>query len=169
MPTTMKLIAKNTLGADAANVSFTSIPDTYTDLYLVCSARSTRASSVQDPIELRFNGTGTTNLSSRLLYGDGASAASTTSTRIYAYSITAASATANTFGIVEAYIPNYAGSINKSVSITAASETNGTTAFVSASAGLWSDTAAITDIYVYAANGSLLSGSSFFLYGITKA
>ena len=42
MATTCKLIAKTTLGSDAAEIDFTSIPATYTDLYLVTSIRGTR-------------------------------------------------------------------------------------------------------------------------------
>lgn len=169
MATTCKLIAKQTLGADAANVSFTSIPGTYTDLLLTLSARGTRA-AVQDQIEIRLNGTGTTNLSSRVLYGDGGGTASESFSRIYIFSISAATATASTFGNVEVYFPNYAGSTNKSISATAVAENNSSTGYVGVAAGLWSDTAAITGIYVYPVNGAnLASGSSFYLYGITKA
>ena len=70
MATTMKLIAKTTLGASASNIEFTSIPDTYTDLFLVCNMR-TDYSGVTD-IMLRFNGAANdTGHSSRELRGDG--------------------------------------------------------------------------------------------------
>jgi hypothetical protein len=47
------------------------------------------------------------------------------------------------------YIPNYAGSSNKSVSIDAVTENNATAAEANLVAGLWSSTAAITSITLY--------------------
>ncbi len=174
MPTTMKLIAKNVLGSDTASVTFSDIPGTYTDLLLVCSGRSTRSATVDENF-VRFNSdNGTTKYSNRNLYGDGASAASgsnygRSSGYLYCGITVGNTATSNTFASTEIYIPNYAGSTNKSVSSTSISETNATTAYITTQAGLWSDTAAITSILILPENGSWKSGSSFFLYGITKA
>ena len=167
MATTCKLIAKNVLGSDAASTSFTSIPGTFDDLYLVVSVRTAHAGI--DALYLQFNGdTNTGNYSGRRLVGDGASASSsTTAAVVFANgSIT----TGNSFASGEAYIPNYAGSTNKSASITSMQETNATTAYGGAAALLWSNTAAITSATLVSANGdNLKAGSSFYLYGITKA
>lgn len=172
MATTCKLIAKTTLGSSAANIEFTSIPSTYTDLLLVCSVRSDRASNAVDNVKIRFNGAANdNNLSVRYLYGDGASATSfTLSSFAYIGNAPASTATSNTFSSNECYIPNYAGSTNKSFSATGVQETNGTTAYIDAIAGLWSDTSAITAVRIFPANGSnFVTNSSAFLYGITKA
>ena len=172
MATTCKLIAKTTLGSAASFIEFTSIPGTYTDLYVVGSIRTTRANS--DPgadCDLTFNGS-TTGYSHRGLNGTGSAATSFTGsgTAIRAFLNVSSFATSNTFGSWEIYIPNYAGSTNKSVSITSVSETNGTTAYIRSVAGLWENTAAITSLKVSDGNSSnFVTGSSVFLYGITKA
>ena len=169
MATSMKLIGKITLGSDAADVTFSDIPGTYTDLLIVASARSSRASH-SDSIHVQFNGS-TSNLSSRWLWGSGGgTGSSSSSTKAFAGEFAADSATASTFGNGEIYLPNYAGSTNKSFSATGVSETNATVVGMSATAGLWSSTSAITSIKLLPDVGpNFKSGSSFFLYGITKA
>lgn len=78
--------------------------------------------------------------------------------------------TSNTFGNCEIYIPNYAGSVNKSYSVSDVHETNGTQAYASAIAGLWSSTAAITQVTFSLHFGSVFTAnSSAFLYGITRS
>ena len=175
MATTCKLIAKSTLGADAASVTLGSggtIPQTYTDLLLIMSVRSTKTGANWGNIALTFNASGS-GYKRRLLYGNGSSATSTSNTSAsnlsYHYA-TAASAPADTFGSIEIYIPNYAGSTYKSTSSTSVTENNATAAFIAADAGLWENTAAITSIEIDEDDSNnLKSGSSFFLYGITKA
>lgn len=168
MATTMRLIAKNVLGSDTATVTFSSIPGTYTDLVLVMSVRSARASQRRDALDIGFNAS-TANFSGRRLRGSGSAASSATITRFIA-EVPAATATSNTFSNVEIYIPNYAGSTNKSFSVTSVQEDNQAEAYIDAVAGLWSNTAAITEIAITSTNSAnLLSTSSFFLYGIIKA
>lgn len=165
MATTCKLIAKNVLGSDTATVTFSSIPGTYDDLVLLVSARTT---GNQAGVTLNFNGV-TANLSSRWLYGSGSAAASSSSSSIFAFGIPWSATTADTFGNLAAYIPNYAGSTNKSVSIDGTTENNATESYIGAIAGLWADTSAITSATLTPQNGSFVTGSSFYLYGITKA
>lgn len=170
MATTMKLIGRQVLSAAASSVTFSDIPATYDDLYLVYSVRSERAVTTSDML-ISFNSS-TSNFSMRELYSDGASAFSLTGASFARYFGVACgtSATSNTFSTNEAYIPNYAGSTNKSYSVTGATETNATTAYIVAVAGLWSNTAAITSITLTEVGSfNLGSGSSFFLYGIKKA
>lgn len=168
MATTCKLIAKNVLSGTATSVAFSDIPATYTDLLVVHSARTDRSSFVEDYIKISFNGV-TTNRSMRSLYGLGTSGGSGTDTDIYT-SIGAAGSTSSTFGNGFYYIPNYAGSTNKSVSGESVQETNASSAVMYIVAGLWSSTAAITTVTLTPYYGpNFISGSSFFLYGITKA
>ena len=171
MAATYELIASTTLGAAAASVDFDSIPATYTDLLLVGSARHT---VVYLDCYLRINNDSGSNYSYRRLTGNGASAASANASSQTWLSlfplINASGYTANTFSSFEVYIPNYAGSTNKSVSATGATETNATTSYIGAIAGLWSQTSAITRLTFFPDSGAnLVTGSSFFLYGITKA
>ena len=170
MPTTMKLIAKQTLGSTAADVTFSSIPGTpYTDLLVVISARTDRSGFYSDFLRVDFNGS-SANQSTRWLLGTGSGTSSSTLSITVGADATGATATASTFGISELYIPNYAGSTNKSSSLTAVTENNATGSDIYAIANLWSSTAAITSLKFYSNNSATLQiGSSFFLYGITKA
>ena len=169
MASTYELIASQTLGSDTASVTFSGIPGTYTDLYAVASARTNRASNTWADTRIRFNGAANdTNLSGRYLQGTGSAAASGTTAYAWVGDVTASTATASTFASLEIYLPNYAGSTNKSYSSTCAHETNSSTAYLVAIAGLWSDTSAITSLTLVPV-GSFVTGSSFFLFGITKA
>ena len=169
MASTYELIASQTLGSDTASVTFSSIPGTYDDLVLTGSAR-TSTTATADNLKIRFNGASTdTNHTARRLYANGATAASDTGSLIWAGPVTAASSTANTFGSFEIYIPNYSGSTYKSLSGSQAQENNTTTAYLYLVAGLWSDTSAINQIELLPFSNNIVTGSSFYLYGITKA
>ena len=174
MATTMRLISKQTLSSSSSTITFSNIPGTgYTDLLLILSARSDRSNAYEDPVRLRFNSDTGNNYTTVQLaqYNSSAFSGSITSSGIQATgALTGPLATSSTFGSGAIYIPNYAGSTNKSLSCDCTTEHNGTQVLIGVSAGLWSNTAAITTIEVAPWNGSnLVSGSSFFLYGITKA
>lgn len=165
---TMTLISTVTVtGADAASIDLSSLPGTYTDLLFLASIRSSRSGASDDDARIRFNGS-TTSYSTRILRGNGASASSTTSTDITIGLISTAITTSNTFANCAVYVPNYAGSTNKSVSADGVGENNATTAWQMLGAGLWSNTAAITSASISAVNGNLVTGSSVSVYGITK-
>ncbi len=165
MPNTFELIASSTVGAGgAASIDFTSIPSTYTDLVLKTSIRN-----VDDTLDvyLRFNGA-TTNHSDRWLYGTGSAAGSTTNTNID-FVQNRSTYTASTFGSADIYIPNYAGSNNKSVSLDSTTENNATASYALLSAGLWSNTSAITSIKLIASSGNIAQYSTAYLYGVKNA
>jgi hypothetical protein len=153
-------------------VTFANIPQSgYTDLKVVCSARGTQA-DVSNALTIRFNGA-TSGYSTRELVGSGSAASSTSRTNLgsamYLGNIDGNNATANTYSNTEIYIPNYnSTTINKSISVDNVSENNGTEAYATLIAGLYSSTSAITsiDIVSLAAHGVLMSGSTFSLYGL---
>jgi hypothetical protein len=154
--------------ASQASITFSSIPTdgTYTDLLVVASFRGTRP-SVFNMIGIEFNGS-SANLSSRILNGDGASATSFSQTDLDDAASTGNTATANTFGSTTFYIPNYASSNAKSVSVDSVSENNATTAYQTLTAGLWNSTAAINEVRLFVRAGyNILQYSSATLYGIT--
>ena len=168
MPNTFTLIASSTVGSGgASNIDFTSIPNTYTDLCLKVSLRSNRASEYEN-INLRFNGS-SSNLSSRRLTGTGIAAQSNTyASNIYIQ--VNANTTSNTFSSTDIYVPNYAGSTNKSVSADTVMETNATNIEMALVAGLWSNTAAINQVTILPVDGTLwLQYSTAYLYGIVKS
>jgi hypothetical protein len=161
----MKLIESKTLGTAQASIEFTSIPQDGTDLVLKLSLRTSQSSTFSQLI-INFN-TLNTNFSNRWLYGNGAGAGSWTQTT-YIADINAANNTADTFSNTEIYIPNYAGSTNKSFSVDHVHEQNGTTAYQEIIAGLWSNTSAISGITLTSGSGNLVAGSIVSLYKITK-
>ncbi len=170
MATTYEAIATVTVGSGgAANIEFTSIPGTYTDLVLLTSTRVTAGSGAADGdyATINFNSTGAL-ADSRLLYGDGAAAGGLTKTNgEYAYVIDTNN-TANTFNNDMIYIPNYAGSNKKSFSVDNAQESN-TSAYVMLWAALWDDTSAITSIKLNAPTGTFQQYSTATLYGIKNS
>ena len=156
----MQHIETVTVGSGgAASITFSAIPDTYTDLYLVVSGRN----SVDNYFSLRFNGL-TTNLTSKALIGTG-SAVSSSSYSFIPIHDGYTSYTASTFGSSSIYIPNYTSAIAKSVSVDSVSENNATATGMRIVAGLWNSTSAITSIQLVSA-GSFQQYSSASLYGI---
>ena len=147
MATTHYLIGKVTVGSDgASSITFSSIPQTFTDLLLVTSLRW--SSTIDDNFYLIFN-SNTSSYSYRHLRGNGSNAASgnlSSQSSLWTGWTLGSNFTANTFSNTSHYIPNYAGSTNKSYSIDSVMETNATTAYAVLAAGLWSNTAAITSI-----------------------
>lgn len=169
---TMTLINSVVVGAGGQTaIDFTAIPGTYTDLYLVVSARLTSAAA--EGMFLVFNGS-TTGYSARDLYGSGSgSGAGSTNpygftNKLFVGSQDSSAQTANTFGSTEIYIPNYAGSTAKGVSTNNMTENNGTTVNIDILHGLWTGTAAITSISIVSNNGNFVQYSTASLYGITK-
>jgi hypothetical protein len=165
----MTLISTTTLGSNAANIEFTSIPGTYTDLYLVMSLRSDRSGATTEIVGMTFNGS-TSSRTGRNLEGNGSSVYTNSLTDLRAGVATGSTATSNTFGNSSCYIPNYAGSTNKSFSSDGVSENNGSNVTLSINAHLWSNTAAITSIQLYPLAGGTvwLTGSIASIYGVLK-
>jgi hypothetical protein len=167
---TYTLIESQVLGSTTASVTFSAIPATYTDLVVRASVRSDRANT-QDDVRITFNST-TTNYSYTYLRGSASAATSSNAADPYAWfgNIPAATATSNTFGNGELYIPSYTASQNKPSSAIMAMENNVTSpVYLTGVANLWSNSAAISTIYLYLGFGSFVSGSSFYLYGIKNS
>ena len=167
MANTYEAIATVTLDSDEANVEFTSIPATYTDLVVLVSARLVRATN-GGALNVNFNGS-SANLSARNMWGNGSTASSGTDAALVAL-IPGGNTTASVFSNFQLYVPNYAGSTNKSWSSDFVSENNATAGYDGFVAGLWSQTTAINAIkFIDNSAGDLLSGSTFYLYGIKNS
>ena len=77
---------------------------------------------------------------------------------------------ANIFGSTEVYIPNYATTTIKQISTFIGLVENGGTNWIGTEASLFRDTSPITSLYFYDAGGdNFVSGTSFYLYGISNA
>jgi hypothetical protein len=169
MALTYQLIASNTVGSGgAATVTFSSIVGTYTDLVIKASVRTNRGDDAIDGLVLQFNGDTGANYTNRELFGSGSTAGSNTAVRVGL--IDGSLATSNTFSSTEIYIPNYAGSNNKSVSADSVTENNATAAYQTLDAFLWSNTSAITSILFKQSNGTaFVEYTTFYLYGIKNS
>jgi hypothetical protein len=168
MPTFTQIGSAVVVGSGGqAAIDFTSIPSTYTDLVLKLSARATSLGGNVEEVLIAINGS-SANQTTRGLFGTGASAGSQNVTKIMILA-DGSGATASTFGNAELYIPNYAGSTNKSMSSDSVSETNGTSGWQYLNASLWSQTAAITSISLTIASSTFAQHSTAYLYGVSNA
>ena len=161
----MKLIESKTLATAAASIEFTSIPQDGTDLVVLISTRLAGAST-DDALSITLNSS-TSNRSRRSLLGRGSTVASFNSADGIIGSTAANTATSNTFGSMQVYLPNYTSSSAKSASTDSVSENNDTRAIQEINAFLWNDTAAITSLKIDAPS-NLMAGSTISLYKITK-
>jgi hypothetical protein len=167
MAATYTPIASITLGATVTSVTFSSIPQTYTDLVLVVQAKTTSTGDVR----IRFNGDSGSNYSFTYLTGNGTAASSGRGTND-------ASALGNFNGQMTTtlgasnQILHFLNYSNATTNKTILSRGNNASAGVDIIVGLWRNTAAVTSITL-GANGGFTntyeSGSTFNLYGILGA
>lgn len=164
---TMTLISTVTVGAGgAASINFTSIPQTYTDLSILISVRSTNATSPVD-VMMSFNAGGST-MPVKVLQGSGTAATSFGDTNYGTSGYTQGSNyTANTFSSGSIYIPNYTASINKTISAESVTENNASASWQAITALSWTSTAAIASI-TFTTTGNFAQYSTASLYGILK-
>ena len=172
MPNTYKIISSNVLSTSAATVTFSAIPSTYTDLVMRWSVRTdygaTRTgfriaansitSGYSETYIIQYNST---------VVGSGTYTGNAYFNGEY---IDGTGATANTFGSGELYLPSYTVSQNKPSSMVSLAEGNSTTdTGMYLKALLLSNTAAITSLTLTANTGNFVSGTSFYLYGISNS
>ena len=175
MATTFEALATVTVGSGgAANIEFTSIPGTYTDLLVKLSARAVDGGDTFANVKTTFNGSTSGYQNIRLQgWGSAANSGSDGTDSIFQkYGTNGSNTTASTFGNLEIYIPNYASSNYKSTSSDSVSENNASEAWAVLNAGLWSNTAAITSIkleLLYATTRNFVQYSTATLYGIKNS
>jgi hypothetical protein len=160
MPATYEPIATQTLGSAASAVTFSGIPSTYTDLVLVTSIFDANTFCM-----LRVNNDSASNYSYTYVQGNGSTASSgrgsnQTETYLYSTATTSRNVTILNF-------QNYANTTTNKTWIQRDSSASSTFAYVN----LWRSTSAINriDIISASATNSILSGSTFTLYGIKAA
>lgn len=165
-------ILSQTLTSDSASIIFTNIPQTFTDLKIVISARHTN-NGAQDNIYFRFNQDSSALYSDKGFYH--------ASTGIFGYSTTSAgqalmiasngdTSLANTFSNVEIYVSQYRNtSIFKSFLVDGASLNNAVTYEAkrrTVQSGIYRSTNAITSVTLGGWAGSLKAGTRAIIYGI---
>jgi len=123
---TYKLISSVTVGVGGtANIEFTNIPQTYTDLQILLSGRDTGNG---DWFSINFNNS-SSNFTARQFFTNGSAAYSYVKSDANEQGVNNnTSTTANTFSNTSIYITNYTSSGNKSYSIDSITENNASTA-----------------------------------------
>jgi hypothetical protein len=169
---TYTLISSNVLASSAASVTFSAIPATFTDLVVKASIRTSAATAFPSDVRVTFNsissGYSKTTLDALGSTPDSSRQSNTSRINLF-YGAVSASMTADTFSNMEIYIPSYGVTQNKPLSAIYASPQNSASNVAdSANAGLLSNTAAISSVTLEFSS-NFVSGSSFYLYGISNA
>ena len=179
MATTYKAIATVTVtGATAANIEFTSIPGTYTDLLVKLSCRTSGTGDLTTYVDMIINNdTGAyydqKNVSG-MLDGTVTNQSWPNQNSFYVYQANTNSSTASTFSNIELYIPNYTSTNNKSISQDGVSESNTSSSANRAFAlvaGLYhpASNVAITSLKFTPFSNSFVQHSTATLYGIKNS
>jgi len=167
---TMTLIETKTVGTAVNTLEFTALPQTYTDLCILLSVRTSIADNI-GYTTIRVNNS-TTNWTSTWLQGNSSAVVSSFSTSAPDFFASGGNTTANTFGNGSIYIPNYTAATNKSMSLDFVSENNASGAFSAMQrivSALWSNTSAITSFQLIADGSTNLAvGTTVSIYGILK-
>lgn len=165
MPATYEPIATTTLGAAAANITFSSIPATYTDLRLVLVTKPTPNNA---SITIRVNNLTNNIYSYTNLTGNGTTASSGSSTSTNLFNWGTAFNTAQ-FQLLTVDFFSYAGSTNKTALATLSRDLNGSGSITSW-VGMVATTSAITEIDIdCSTSNNMVIGTTATLYGILKA
>lgn len=167
-----QLIQRIELGSAQAAIEFTSIPQTFTDLYIVCSLRGQDSVAFWQNAKITFNNNAA-NYSWKFLVSSGEfgveSGSGNNQSAFQGFYTPYAQSTSNTFSNGEIYIPNYRSNTNKLVSYDSVTEHNGTQAMRAIVAGIWANTSAITSVKLEPAFGTnWVQFSSASLYGFTR-
>jgi hypothetical protein len=179
MADTFKKLSTISLGGVNTG-TFTSIPNTYTDLQIYFSGRTVKTGSTTDGLLVTINNDTGANYKRTTLYNDySAIYGNGDNTGYQSYintglgDITATNALTNSLGKAWFYFGNYANTSQfKQVSFQGTSQTNSDTAntgYFYFAAAQWANTNAITSIRMFSSSGSsFVTGSSATLYGILK-
>lgn len=162
MPATYEPIASYTAPSAQNSYTFTSIPGTYTDLKMVVNG----SFNSEDYVCLQFNSDTGSNYSETPIVGNGSTVSSGRAAN-RAFIFTQAVAGSGVRFMVQSNFMNYS---NSTTYKTVLSRTDCASRDVTASAGLWRSTSAITSIKVYGLVGNNFeTGSTFTIYGIKAA
>jgi hypothetical protein len=165
MSSTYKIIATNTVsGSSTALVTFSGVPATYTDIFIVASVAT--VSGTSSYLDMNFNTDTGSNYSATTMYTNGSSTGSANLTNRTAIpcGIEYIGTTTSAFQSFELNIMSYTNTnVLKSV---LAKSGQFSSNFVGLTVGLWSNTSAVSTISLGYATGNFRAGSTFTLYGI---
>lgn len=164
------LITKFPVTGSTASVSFSNIPQAFSHLQIIMSARADDATQ-SEGVNMRFNGDSGTTYEWVQMSNLATGPANTGQTSISICGIPAASNTAGVSGSCTIFIPNYTSTLlDKAVhsQISMRNTSVGPSPFVAINEGNWipASPAAITSITLTPATGNFVNGSLVSLYGI---
>jgi hypothetical protein len=169
MPKGMQPIFTNVIST-GGSLSFTNIPQTYTDLYITASIKdNTSGGGVGQTIYMTLNGDGTSSYSARWLESDGTNRYTTSNSNQTGFRLGVVQSTAATSGIysnLEIYLPNYTNNIFKSYLCEYVTENSGTGVYIGTDTGVWRKNAPITTIAI-GTGFALNQFTSWNLYGLS--
>jgi hypothetical protein len=170
------IINHQELSGSAATVTHSSISGSYDHLYGVASARSDQSGVYYTSGQVNFNNDTGANYSFDYMRAESTTPVSygaANSNNILYPPVPAGSALSDSFGIWEYWIPNYSNTTGFKSMILRASPNKTTTDTqwdIKIIAGLWQNTAAITEIdFTLYGGHNFKQYSSFTLYGINGA
>lgn len=170
---TFELIGKSYLTSATDYFEFTSIPQTFTDLHLRLSVRSSTTSGNSNLIII-LNGVTGTSYRYRYGQGNGSTVARGDGTSQPWFDVNTSINNedgtwgSNTFAVCNFYIGNYTSTtLYKGVSAEYASPRASSSAVVGSFVGDFVDTGAITNIQING-TGNFVSGSAAYLYGVQR-
>ena len=168
MAATYTPIASATLSATTASITFSNIPQTYTDLVLVVFAKST---GTYANFFYRVNSDSGSNYSQTRLSGNGTTASSARITNNTYFNPCGVSGISDTgFSLYTTHFMNYSNTTTNKTFLHRTSIQNGNAGDgVELMTGLWRNTAAINTIFIDPDGGDFASGTTANLYGILGA
>ena len=164
MAVTFDSIATQAISGSASNsLNFTSIPSTYTDLFIVVKAKRTSGDA---DCRVRFNNDSSASYATSSMYvtTPGAKGANILIGLTSGYFTNWGYDSPSSFGCHEMYIMGYASNKHKSWVGESGSQ-NGADQIL----GIWQNTTAINRIELFATSGTWEVGTSAELYGIKAA
>lgn len=168
------IYTQTTDSSNPFSLTFNNIPQIYTDLMVVVSARSV-SGPAGGRMRMGINTDSGANFSSTLLSANGSSAFSLrepNSTNLIVGPYSLSTDTANTFTNINIYIPNYTSNAWKQISSESVKENNSATITnydgISVIAGLWKGTSPITALTFGPEGGLFAANSTISLYGILR-
>ena len=163
MAKTYDPIATTTLGSSTASYTFSSIPQTYTDLVLIINGTASAANGVK----FRVNGLSTNIYGCTVLYGTGSTAGSYRAGTAGTYNTYGSNLPTSNNGTIISNFLSYSNTTTFKTTVSRADPSSGdTTAAVSISA----TTDAITSITsLFDTSATFSAGTTFTLYGIKAA
>ncbi len=160
-------IASVTLSSAQSSVTFSGIPQTYTDLVLVANVKQVASNN---GLRFRFNSDSGSNYSSTYLYGNGTSAISGRESSITSgYAVYTSSSTTLEM-MAQFHILNYTNSTTYKTTLGRGARAS---EMADATVSLWRSTSAITSITLAAGatfpTNNFDTGTTFNLYGVANA